>query len=266
MSTILDYTNISLNRDRYDKMILARSDVQRRIAYFKENIGKVSNADDLVADGKLYNFVMEAFDLKSQTYAKALIRKVLDGGVSDANSIANKMNDSKFKDLATTLAFAEKGSDNVNDPAVVQSIIDRFTSVQLEEDNDEKNPAVRLALYFKRKASSISNWYQVIADNALREVVFTAFDFPDSMATMDVDKLNEKLKARFDIADFKDADKVETFLRHFSAMYDVKNGSSTNTSSSSVVSLMSTITRKSRASIISIDTSVLRTLLNLPKI
>ena len=263
MSTLLDYRQITRNQDRYDAMIRSRPDVKRNIEYFQANIGKITSAEELLKDDKLYRFVMVAFDLESQTFARALIRKVLDEGVTDEGALANRMNDSKFKEMATVLSFKETGGAPLKEPAIVKAIVDRYVDVSLEVKAEESNPAVRLALYFDRKAPRINNWYQVLADRALQKVVFTALDIPEQAALGDLDQLVDKLKKRYDIADFKDTAKVQKFLDRFSAMYDMKNGVSTGTSSN--LPYIGPISRSGRSSIVTIDPSITMSLLNFPR-
>lgn len=259
MTTVQDFRNITANQTRSLDTISKRADLARQIDYFQKNVGKITSIDGFLKDDKIYRFVMEAFDLSSQIYAKGLIRKILEGGVSDTNSLANRMNDAKFKEMATVLAFKEADGKTLQEPKIVQAIVDRFKEVKLEEQADSTNPAVRLALYFQRKSGSITNWYQVMADNALRKVVFTNLGWPDSVATQDLDTLVKKLGQKINIKDFKDSTKVKSFLNKFAAMYDMQNTDATSTATSPYAS-MSVISSKSRASIISIDPSVLQTL------
>lgn len=263
MTTVQDYRQIVRNQDRYESMIRSREDVKRNIEYFEANIGKVTTVDEFMKDDKLYRFVMEAFDLGSQLNARGLIRKVLEGGVEDSTSLANRMNDTKFREMARVLSFKETKGAPLREPAIVKAIVSRYVDVKTEVYAEEKNPAVRLALYFQRKAPNIGNWYQVLADRALQKVVFTAFDIPDQSALGDLDRLVGKLKARFDIADFKNPEKVKKFLDRFSAMYDMKNGASQ--ANMSQVPSFGPISRNGRASVIAIDPSITATLLKFPR-
>ena len=264
MSTLQDYRQISRNQDRYDGMIRARPDVKRDIEYFQANIGKVTSVDDLMKDDKLYRFVMEAFDLGSQIYARGLIRKVLEQGVTDDSALANRMSDTKFKEMATVLGLHETGGAPLREPTIVQAIVDRYTNVKLEVSTEDRNPAVRLALYFQRKAPTINNWYQVMADRALQKVVFTALDIPEQAALGDLDRLVDKLKKWFDIADFKDAAKTQKFLDRFSAMYDMLNGAPSGSATANIP-YMEPVRAGRRPSIITIDPSITLSLLRFPK-
>jgi len=263
MSTLQDFRQVSRNRERFEGAMRARPDVQRNIEYFQANIGKVSTAEEFLKDDKLYRFVMEAFDLGSQIYARGLIRKVLNEGVSDPAATANRMSDTKFKEMATALAFKETRGATLKEPAIVQAIIDRYVDVKLEVSSEEKNPAVRLALYFQRRSSNINNWYQVLADRALQKVVFTALDIPEQAALQNLDRLKERLESRFDIKDFKKPEKLHAFLDRFAAMYDLKNGAPQ--AGSAAAPSIAPVRRGGRASIVSIDPSVTMSLLRFPR-
>lgn len=263
MSTLQDFRQVARNQDRSEAMVRARPDVKRNIEYFQANIGKVTTADELLKDDRLYRFVMEAFDLGSQIYARGLIRKVLNEGVSDPAATANRMSDPKFKEMATVLGLKEAGGATLKQPAIVQAIVDRYVDVKLEVSAEERNPAVRLALYFQRKAPRITNWYQVLADRALQKVVFTALKIPDQAALQDLDRLKEKLDKRFDISDFRKPEKVQAFLDRFAAMYDLQNGAP-QTGSATTPSI-GPVRRGGRAPIVSIDPSVTMSLLRFPR-
>ncbi len=262
MTTIVDLRVVSRNHDRYEQAIRSRPAVQRAISYFQDNIGKITNTEDFMKDDKLYRFVLEAFDLGSQAKARGLIRKVLEEGVTDGASTANRMSDAKFKEMATTLGFAENDGKNLKQPAIVQAIIDRYVDVTLEVDSEARNPAVRLGLYFQRRAGNISNWYQVMADSALRKVVYTTLGLPDQTALLNVDKQKALLEKRMDIADLKDPAKVSKLMDRFAAMYDLQNGSSTATAA---MPSIGPISRSGRSSIISIDPSITMSLMSFPR-
>ncbi|KAA0571262.1 DUF1217 domain-containing protein [Azospirillum sp. Sh1] len=262
MTTLVDLRVVTKNHDRYEQAVRSRPAVQRAVSYFQDNIGKIASTEDFMKDDKLYRFVLEAFDLGSQAKSRGLIRKVLEEGVSDQYSTANRMSDTKFREMATVLGFAENGGDNLKQPAVVQAIIDRYVNVTLEVESEDRNPAVRLGLYFQRRSSNITNWYQVMADNALRKVVYTTLGLPDQTALLEVDKQKALLEKRMDIADLKSPEKVAKFLDRFAAMYDMQNGGATATAA---MPSIGPISRNGRASVISIDPSITMTLMRFPR-
>jgi hypothetical protein len=105
----------------------------------------------------------------------------------------------------------------------------------LEEDAGQNNEGVRLALYFQRKAPTLTNWYEVLADKALASVVRTAFALPDSFASADIDKQVKLFESKFDIADFADPAKLTKFITRFTSLYEISNPTSSAQSSVGVL-------------------------------
>ncbi|WP_436425154.1 DUF1217 domain-containing protein, partial [Enterococcus faecium] len=83
----------------------AEAPVSRDTAYYNANIGKVKSIDDLLNDQRLYSYAMKAHGLEDMTYAKAFIRKVLEGGADDPKSLANRLADQRYVDLAQSFGF-----------------------------------------------------------------------------------------------------------------------------------------------------------------
>jgi hypothetical protein len=105
----------------------------------------------------------------------------------------------------------------------------------LEEDAGQNNEGVRLALYFQRKAPTLTNWYEVLADKALASVVRTAFSLPDSFASADIDKQVKLFESKFDIADFADPAKLSKFITRFTSLYEISHPTSSAQSSVGVL-------------------------------
>ena len=256
---ISSYTAYLAYDRTYDKRVTSMLDsgqVRREIDYFVENIGDISNGDELVDDSRLYRFVMTAFDLESQIFAKGLIKKLLKEGVQEPTALANRLTDQKFKTLAQAFGFAEVGDFNVKNPQFVGAVIERYTAVTLEQKAGEDNVAVRLGLYFERKASSVSNWYAVLADTALREVALTGLGFPPEVNSMNVDRLVQRLEERFKIEDLKDDDKRANLIQRFTLQYDIRNDTSGALEKSLLFPVLSP-NGGGRAQIITIDPSTL---------
>jgi hypothetical protein len=97
----------------------------------------------------------------------------------------------------------------------------------VEADTGSQNEGARLALYFERKASSITSAYSILADKALLKVVQTAFGLPSSMSLLDIDKQADLLTKRLDLEDFKDPSKVQAFLTRFTGLWELENPTTT---------------------------------------
>ncbi len=194
--------------------------------YFRDNIGTVSTAEELLADTRLFTYVMTAFDLGGETNQTAFVRKVLEEGLSDPAAFANQLSDPRYSDLARNLALSEFGGRNLKDPVILDDIVARYERVTLEVEAGLENPVVELAAYFDRRADTLSSWLFVTADSRLRQVAATALGMPTSMLALDTDRLIEEYEKRYDITDLQDEDKRARFIERYIARADAVSGGS----------------------------------------
>lgn len=243
-------TNLSLKLiDRtYDQkidMIKENGMHKREVEYFSENISKVNSVDDLMEDFRLYSFAMKAYSLDEQIPHRALVKKILQSNLDDPDSLANRVVDTKMKDFAKGMGFFNDGQANLNtvSPSWKEDMVDRYLQVQLETNEGKSNPAVEEAMYFERKAPDITNWYQVLSDEKLSKVFRTAFNMPDAIMGVDIDRQVELFQDKFDIEDFQNEEKVDELINRFAVFSDIKYGTHMNGNlsgpGSSAVSLLS---------------------------
>ncbi|RUZ02078.1 MULTISPECIES: DUF1217 domain-containing protein [unclassified Mesorhizobium] len=209
--------------------------IKSETAYYLANVTNVKSIDDLMANSRLYNYVLSAYGLDPATESKDLIRNVLAGGIRDADSVANKMTNKAYAGLAAAFNFEQYGEAATTINPAQQPTVDKYMRQTLEEDAGQTNQGVRLALYFDRKAPTITSWYDVLADTALASVVRTVLGLPDSFATADVDKQAQLFEQKLDISDFSDPEKLGKFLTRFTSMYEINNPTSSAVTSVSVL-------------------------------
>ncbi|MGH6761686.1 MAG: DUF1217 domain-containing protein [Phyllobacterium sp.] len=197
--------------------------VQRETEYYLENIGNVKSVDDFMNDDRLYRYAMKAFGLDDMSYAKAFVRKVLTEGVIDPDSFANRLSDTRYKELATAFNFSAYGDKATTYESAKQGTVDKYMRQTLEENAGQQNEGVRLALYFTRKASSIKSAYNILGDKALLTVFQTAFNIPAATGNMNIDKQAKMIEDLIDIDSFQDPEVLNKFLTRFTAMYEMNN-------------------------------------------
>jgi hypothetical protein len=215
---------------RYQKITASEPMVKAQTKYYQDNIGNIKTPEDLVNNYRLFSYVMTAFGLGDQLYAKAMIQKVLDQGVGSTRNLAYTLNNPKILALAQTFDFAANGAATTSSDAVKTGVVNQYIEQQLETDQAQTEPGVQLALYFKNHASSITSTYSILADKNLLTVVQTALAISPYMSLMDVDRQASMLKAKVNVADFQDPVKLDKFIQRFSAMYDINNASSSSSS------------------------------------
>ncbi|MGO4711854.1 DUF1217 domain-containing protein [Bradyrhizobium sp. 2TAF24] len=222
-STIATYQMISNNIVRQLQQTAKRPDVSRDTDYYLQHIGQVKTIDQFLGDYRLYSYAMKAFGLSDMTYAKAFMRKVLTEGVTSSTSFANKLVDKRYRDFAAAFNFASLGDRATSTTAATTGTVSKYVRQTLEEDAGSQSEGVRLALYFERKAPSITNVMQILSDKALLQVAQTALDISPMTSMAAVDKQATMLAKQINVADFKDPAKLRTFLQRFSAMWDMQN-------------------------------------------
>jgi hypothetical protein len=205
--------------------------VARETEYYLANISKVKSISDFLGDDRIFKYAMKAFGLSDMDYAKAFMKKVLTEGVSDEDSFANKLTDKRYREFAETFNFAAHGDATTAFTRTQQGTVDRYIRQTLEEDAGQQNEGVRLALYFERKASSITSVYQLLGDKALAQFVQTTLGLPDAAMGGDIDRLAKTISDRIDIEDLQDPEKVQKLIQRFTTMWEIANPSTSAASS-----------------------------------
>jgi hypothetical protein len=222
---MLGYRMVEASLDKQVATFRKSGIVARDIEYFRQNIGKIETADELVKDYRLYRVVLSAYGLDSQINAQGLMKKVLGENWADSKAMANRLVDSRYREIAKAFNFHFSGNAKLQNAAFVEGIIDRFVTAEFEKSTENTNPGVRLALYFKRMAPGITSWYQVLGDKPLYEVVRTALQIPAAGSQTGIDGQAKLLERRIGLENLKDPAAVERFIGRFLANYDQANSS-----------------------------------------
>ena len=229
LTTAASYRMIANDMARSLDAAAKKPDVARETAYYLGNIGNVKSIDDFLVDDRIFAYAMKAFGLKEMTYAKAFVRKVLNEGVDDPRSFANSLTDTRYRDFAEAFNFKRYGETATLFQRTQQGTVDNYFRQTLEEDAGNQNEGVRLALYFKRKASGISSAYSILADRALLTVVQTALGISPAMSAADIDRQAEMIAVRLDIEDLSDPAKLQKFIDRFLGLWEIANPSAPQT-------------------------------------
>ncbi len=241
VSTLSTYTSIVSNLSKWQTMTATDPTVQTATNYFKANIGKVTTIDQFVNNYQLFNYAMTAFGLSDMTYAKGLITKVLQQGVTSTSALANTLNNPAIKAFATTFDFATNGTSTTSSSTLQTTVVNKYIEQSLETSQGKSNSAVQLALYFQQNAPNVKDMYGILGDKNLLTVVQTALGISSSTSAQDITTQYANLTAKLNVADFQDPKKLGTFIARFCAMAD-SSGSGAQAASlpSSMISPIST--------------------------
>lgn len=204
--------------------------VARDEAYFREKIGSVKTAQDLVDDRRLMRVVLGAFGLSGDLNNRFFIRKVLEEGAENPRALANRLADKRY--LAMTQAVGlSVGAALADRPAgFVEDIIKEHRAQSFEVAIGAQDENMRFALALRRdltalaqkKGSDTAKWFTLMGTPPLRKVFDMAFGLPDSFASLDLDRQLGVYQARAQrifgssqLSQFADGDKLEALTSRF---------------------------------------------------
>lgn len=211
-----------------------KTKAQDEAKYYSVQMQKIESVDELLADKRLVNFVLEANDIDPKSVDNTFLKKIFASDLDDPKSFVNQQADRAYRKIVASFNFNAEGKVQQPDDAQIQSrrgiyeTIDNYVRQQLEEEAGNDNAGVRLALYFERKAGTISSAYDVLADDALFEVFKTLFQLPDEVGSADIDAQADMVKRYLKLEDLQDPEKVSKMIVKFSVLYDLDNQATDN--------------------------------------
>jgi hypothetical protein len=241
MTTFTDYRLIAKDMSTSLQRVSEETTVARETEYYLENIGKADTIEDFLKDDRLFNYAMKAHGLEEMSYAKGLMRKVLEGGTDDDDALANKFTDTRYKEFAEAFDFVTHKDNATIFTAASQGTVDKYLQQTLEENAGADNQGVRLALYFERKMPDLlaefsaensdydedsrnrSIVFSILGDNALADVVRTALSIPPETAVADIDNQAAAIMSKLDFDDLRDPDGLSDFMERFTSLWEVSN-------------------------------------------
>jgi hypothetical protein len=209
--------------------------------YYKDAIDRIHSVEELVRDKRLVTYVMKAYGFEGEAVSDDLLKRVLASDPMDPKSFINKPANARFRELAAAFNFSADGTaarppvQQAQDRGDLLATANMYLRQTMESTAGAENEGVRLALYFQRKAPSITSAYTILADKALLEVVRTALGLPVAMSQSDIDAQAAIITKKLNLADLKDPKKVDKLLARFSVLYDLNNGGSGPASAVSIL-------------------------------
>lgn len=235
MNTLETLRFYNTNLPRTQARIKADPMVMRQTEYFENTVGKIKTSKEFVNNYRVFSYAMTAHGLGEMTYAKAFVKQMLDEGLSNPDSAANRITDRRFKSLVAAFNFGDKGAAATADTATIASTVARFVDQRLEAEAGRTAPGAQLALYFQRNAPNVTSSYQLLADKALTQVVQTVFRLPAAASSTALDNTAAAIDRRLPISDLQDPVKVRNLITRFAASWDARQF---NTASSAAAQIL----------------------------
>ena len=208
----------------------AQPQMQRDEAYFREKIGKIDTAEQLVADHRLLKIALGAFGLEGDINSKYFIRKVLEDGTLKEGALSGKLADKQYQKLSAAFGFGDFKTPRNKISDFPDKILAAYKTRQFEVAVGEQNDDLRLAMNAEREVAELtakntsvdSKWYAVMGSTPLRRVFEKALGLPTSFATLDIDEqlsvLKDKAKSQLgsdDLAKLAEPANMDKLLRRF---------------------------------------------------
>lgn len=204
--------------------------VQREAEYFREKIGQIDSAADLVADRQLLKVALGAFGLDADLPNRFFIRKVLEEGTLEPGALANRLADKRYLEMSRAFGFGDFDTPRSKQSDFADRILQSHQTRQFEVAVGQQNESLRLALNLRRDLAELAasdrgertKWFTVMGTPPLRQVFESALNLPQSFGTLDVDRqlgiLQERMQRNFgddSVSQFADPDRIEALARQY---------------------------------------------------
>jgi Protein of unknown function (DUF1217) len=208
----------------------ASPEMKRDEAYFREKIGSINSAEDLVKDRRLLKITLGAYGLDADINNRFFIRKVLESETLKGDSLANRLADKQYLKLADAFGFGDFSTPRNKLSDFADKTLALYRTRQFESAVGQQNGGYRLALNAEREIASLAakssssdtKWFTIMGNTPLRKVFETALRLPSSIGTIDIDRQLKVFKSRAeaqfgssDLAQFKDPKKLDALVRSF---------------------------------------------------
>ncbi len=238
-------------QERQQELFNNSARVQREVQYFRDNIENITTSQDLVSDRRMLSVALGAYGLSDELGKRAFVRNILDQGVFDPQSFANRLGNPAYIEFTKMFSFADGGFFPTS--GRVDEIIDRFLTIGFETAVGNVDNSMRLAMNFKREMSELAGqglaqntgWLRALGSKPIRTVLEGVFNLPGSFSQINIDRqvdiLIDKSKQVFGsgkIDVFSDPQNIDDAIRRFQLREQVNNGPGANTRGMAALSIL----------------------------
>lgn len=192
-----------------------KPEVQRDVAAFRKAVAGATDVKALLANPTAMRVLLTANGLGDQADYTALATKALTSKLDDPKSLANRLPDARWKQVAATYEFAEKGLERLRDPKVLDRLADAYAEVSWRKSLNEANPGLSDALTFRELAGGVKDAYGILGNSVLRRVVTTALNIPPQIAFQSLEAQEKAVTSRLDVTRLKDKRFVDTLVQRY---------------------------------------------------
>lgn len=247
-----------LNRTRENQQQAFNNSVilKRNTDHFKENISKVTTAEQLVNDRRLLEVALGAYGLDEDINNKFFLQKILEDGIIDPKALGNRLSDKRYFEFSKAFGFGDFGTPNTGFSDFADKTVKLYQERQFEIAIGQTDESMRLALALDRDLDTILSvdttekglWFNVMGQPPVRRIFETALGLPSSFGVLDLEQqltgFREKTASRFgdsEIRQFSDPQKREELVRLFLVQNQIQNNFTNVTSGTIALTLLGNI-------------------------
>ena len=228
--------------------------VKRVTDHFRETIGQIRTADDLVKDRTLLQVALGAFGLDDDINNTYFIKRILSDGTTSSDALANKLSDKRYAAFAREFGFGEGELPRTGLTFFANKLTGLYEKKQFEravgdQDNDLRsalNLSSGLGEIVKNAASNDARWFLSMGNPPVRAVFETALGLPSSLARLDLDQQLDNFKTRAQstfgtdrVADLATPEQEEKLVRLFLIRSEANAAAATSAGSIALTLLQS---------------------------
>ncbi len=249
---------LSRTRPQQEASFNSAPQLNRDVTYLKETLPKINSPDDLVGNRRILRIALSAFGLQDDLDNRAFIRKIVEDGTSERGALANRLTDKRYLAFAETFSYlTEPGAVSIPD-GLLDRITTQFQRRQFEVAVGEQDQNMRLALSLQREIPQIAEqfktpsaqWFAVLGNPPLREILQTGLGFPKEFARLDIDSQSTRMRAaaqkRFgtsDLTELSTPEGLERITRRFLAMSQLRESQETMNGAATALILLQSARR-----------------------
>ncbi|NKL87968.1 DUF1217 domain-containing protein, partial [Rhizobium leguminosarum] len=209
----LAYTILSRDMTSSLNKVASQTTVKKDAQYYADHINKVTNVDDFLGDYKLYSYAMKAYGLEDMTYAKAFMKKVLESDLTDPDSYANKLSDTRYREFAAAFNFNAPEKDVQTDAQE-----DDLIGLYKQSFADAEKAASAESTYYGNNIDSVQSVDDLVNNNRLRTYVLKTFKIDPTYASKDFLRqvLTSDLSDPTSVVNTQGGDKYKALAAQFS--------------------------------------------------
>ncbi len=249
---------LARTREVQKEAFVASPSLKREAAHFRERIGGISTAEELVADRRLLSVALGAFGLGDDIANRYFIRKVLEDGTLKPEALSSKLSDKRYQEFSRAFGFGDNATPRTKLSDFADTILARYETQAFEAAVGEQNHQMRLALNAERELAQIAGrpvsenakWFTIMGSAPLREVFQTALGLPRAVAALDLDQQlstfrepAERVLGSPSIGQFADPARVEDLIRVYLLRAEAQGGASVYSLHASALALLQPASR-----------------------